>query len=152
MELFQRGEIYKNRIDLSKQLNQTFLKYWSYLGSVSHNPDISKPFFHMKSGKFWHLMMNPGFESILAAKIKLKTFAEVKRSVAYAYLDEDLFDFLHDEALRKSLQAVLVGRWFPGRLSDVKKIAATDDVLEPPAYFVEAYDTYVSVLTETTPD
>ena len=148
LELFERNEIQQNRIYLSKQLNQTFLKYWSYLGSANHHPDISRPFFHMKSGKFWHLMMNPGFESILAAKIKLKTFAEVKRAVAYAYLDEDLFDFLRETQLRESLLAVLVGRWFPGKLDDIKKISKTDDFQDPPAYFIEAYALYMGRLNE----
>jgi hypothetical protein len=32
----------------------------------------------MKSGKFWHLVPNRGFEAVLAAKIKLKTLSEVK--------------------------------------------------------------------------
>ena len=54
MELFERGAMPENRIELTPQLNQTFLKYWSYLGSADHNPDISRPYFHMKSGKFWH--------------------------------------------------------------------------------------------------
>ena len=48
IELFERNAIAQNRIDLSPQLNQTFLNYWSYLGSASHNPDISRPFFHMR--------------------------------------------------------------------------------------------------------
>jgi putative restriction endonuclease len=82
MELFERNAIAQNRIDLSPQLNQTFLKYWSYLGSASHNPDISRPFFHMRSGKFWHLVPRPRFETVLAAKIKLKTMAEVKEAIA----------------------------------------------------------------------
>ena len=102
----------------------------------------------MKSGKFWHLMMNPGFEKILDEKIKLKTFSEVKRAVAYAYLDEDLFDFLQETSLRKSLLAILVGRWFPGRLEDIKKIARTDDFQNPPSYFREAYATYMDRLDE----
>ncbi|NER79456.1 MAG: hypothetical protein F6K42_07715 [Leptolyngbya sp. SIO1D8] len=148
IELFDREEIQENRIALSNQLNQTFLKYWSYLGSVNHNPDISKPFFHMKSGKFWHLMMNPGFESVLAAKVKLKTFAEVKRAVAYAYLDEDLFDFLIDASIRESLLATLVGRWFPGRLAEVNRILQLDEFQEPPGYFLEAYAMYMERLNE----
>ena len=148
IESFERGEIQENQIYLSEQLNRKFLKYWSYLGSANHNPDISKPFFFMKSGKFWHLMMNPRFERILDEKIKLKTFSEVKRAVAYAYLDEDLFDFLQETSLRESLLAVLVGRWFPGRLEDIKKIARTDDFQNPPSYFREAYATYMDRLDE----
>lgn len=148
IERFDRGEMPENRIDLSPELNQAFLKYWSYLGSADHHPDISRPYFHMKSGKFWHLVMNPGFESILAAKIKLKTFYEVRQAVNYAYVDEDLFDLLQDAPCRESLQAVLVARWFPGRLAEIQEIARTDEFQDPPGYFKDAYAMYIDRLKE----
>lgn len=131
-EFFAKDKIKKNRIYLTSQLNQAFLKNWSYLGSPSHNPDISRPFFHMKSGKFWHFIPNPGYEKVLSSKIKLKTLAEVKRVIKYAYLDEDLFDFLRDIKYRNGLLAVLVSRWFPGRLDEIQDILDTDDFRNPP--------------------
>jgi putative restriction endonuclease len=103
IELFERNKLSENRIYISPTLIATFLKYWSYLGSLNHNPDISRPFFHMKSGKFWHLMANRGYEKIISSGIKLKTFAEVNQAVNYAYLDEDLFDFLCTPKYRESL-------------------------------------------------
>lgn len=148
MEQFEQGEMAENRIDLSPQLNQTFLKYWSYLGSASHNPDISRPYFHMKSGKFWHLMPRPGFEKVLSAKIKLKTLAEVQEAIAYAYVDEDLFDFWQIPKYRESLRAVLVARWFPGRRLEIAQISQTDEFQDPPGYFREAYATYIERLKE----
>ncbi|NJL78879.1 MAG: hypothetical protein HC917_08605 [Richelia sp. SM2_1_7] len=148
MEQVERGQIQQNRIDLSPPLTQTFLKYWSYLGSASHHPDISRPYFHMKSGKFWHLVPKPGFETLLAAKIKLKTLAEVQQAIACAYVDEDLFDFWQTPKYRESLQAVLVSRWFPGRLAEVKKISQTDEFQDPPGYVGEAYAMYLDGLKE----
>ena len=148
IESFAKSRITGNRIELTESLNRTFLKNWSYLGSPDHHPDIARPFFHMKSGKFWHLYANPGFEQLLAAKIKLKTLAEVKQAISHAYLDEDLFDFLQGADYRESLLAVLVGRWFPGQLREVKKISQTDDFQDPPGYFREAYARYVDRLAE----
>jgi putative restriction endonuclease len=148
MELCERRILQQNYIELSESLNHTFLKYWSYLGSVDHYPDISRPFFHMKSGKFWHLVPNRGFEAVLAAKIKLKTLSEVKTAIHHAYIDEDLFDFLQEDDYRESLQAVLVGRWFPGQLGEVQAIAKTDQFLEPPRYFREACAIYINRLRE----
>lgn len=110
VEQIRREVIKTNEIRLSPELIQTFLKYWSYLGSFNHNPDISRPFFHMKSGKFWHLWANPGYVKLLSSKEKLKTLAEVKRAVKYAYLNEELFDFLQDPITRSSLITVLVAR------------------------------------------
>lgn len=142
MEMVERHTITENRIDLSPQLTQTFLKYWSYLGSASHRPDISRPFFHMRSGKFWHLVPRPGFETVLATKIKLKTMAEVQQAIAYAYVDEDLFDFWQMPQYQESLLAVLVSRWFPGRLAEIQEITRTDEFQDPPGYFNDACAMY----------
>lgn len=127
IEQIRREILTENKIYLSSELIQTFLKYWSYLGSFNHNPDISKPFFHMRSGEFWHLWANPGYVKLLSSKEKLKTLAEVKQAVKYAYLDEELFEFLQDPITRSSLVTVLVARWFPGKFQLVEEISQTDD-------------------------
>lgn len=131
IELFEKNAIPENKIYISTMLIATFLKYWSRFGSLNHNPDLSRPFFHMRSGKFWHLMANQGYEKVISSKIKLKTFAEVKQAVNYAYLDEDLFDFLSTQKYRESLTVVLVARWFPGRFEEIKKIVNTNQLQEP---------------------
>ena len=133
IEQIRREIITENKIYLSSELIQTFLKYWSYLGSSNHNPDISRPFFHMRSGKFWHLWANPSYAKLLSSKEKLKTFAEVKQAIKYAYLDEKLFEFLQDPIAKSSLAAVLVARWFPGKFELVEEISQTDDFRDPPA-------------------
>ncbi len=76
IEQIRRETITENKIYLSSELIQTFLKYWSYLGSFNHNPDISRPFFHMRSGKFWHLWANSDYIKLLSSKEKLKTLVE----------------------------------------------------------------------------
>jgi putative restriction endonuclease len=127
-EMFRNKEMIKNEIYLSHSLNYKFLKYWSYLGSESHNPDISRPYFHMQSGKFWHLMANPGYEKIVSSKAKLKTFSEVKKTVKFAYLDEDLFDLMNIQEYRSSFLTILVSRWFPGRHEEIEKIASSGEI------------------------
>ncbi len=122
IDLCKQGAISKNEIYLSSELTCTFHKYWNSLGSDQHHPDISRPFFHMRSGKFWHLWANPGFEKLISSKVKLKTLAEVKQAVKYAYLDEDLFEFLQEPLFRSSLITVLVARWFPERFEEVQQI------------------------------
>ena len=127
IELIKKGIIDQNKIYLSAELIETFHKYWAYLGSERHNPDISRPFFHLRSGKFWHLWANPGFEKIIASKVKLKTFAEVKQAIKYAYLDEDLLELLQEPAYRASLLIVLIQWWFPDKLDVVEQIMQADE-------------------------
>ena len=122
IDLFRKGTISTNEIYLSSELTHTFHKYWDSLGSDQHNPDISRPFFHMRSGKFWHLWANPGFETLISSKAKLKTLTEVKQAIKCAYLDEDLFKFFQEPLSRNSLITVLVARWFPGSFEEVQQI------------------------------
>jgi putative restriction endonuclease len=70
-------------------------------------------------------MANPGHEKTISSKIKLKTFAEVKRSVNFAYLDEDLFDLLHIEKYRNSFLLILISKWFPGKFEEIERIATS---------------------------
>ncbi|MCU0549410.1 MAG: hypothetical protein MUC48_08685 [Leptolyngbya sp. Prado105] len=140
IEQFRREIITENRIYLSSELIQAFLKYWSYLGSPTHNPDISRPFFHMRSGKFWHLWANPSYVKLLSSNGKLRTLAEVKQAVKYAYLDEDLFDFLQSPISRSSLITVLVARWFSGKFELVEEISQTDEFRDPPEYLRDGYE------------
>ncbi|MFG6097879.1 hypothetical protein SPB21_21615 [Leptothoe sp. ISB3NOV94-8A] len=139
IEHIQKHRIQENKIFLQPQLIHTFLKYWLYLGSNTHNPDISKPFFFMKSGKFWHLWPNRQFESVLSSKVKLKTFAEVKRVIKYAYLDEDLFELLQQPIPRENLLRVLVSKWFPGQIDNIFDIAAIDKLDDTESKVLEKY-------------
>lgn len=93
----------------------------------------------MRSGKFWHLWANPGYKKVISSKVKLKTFAEVKRAIKFAYLNEDLFEFLQKQSSRDSLLRVLVGRWFPGQFDLVEEISQTDELQDPPEYLRDGY-------------
>ena len=72
----------------------------------------------------------------------------MKEAIAYAYVNEDLFDFWQAITYRESLLAVLVSRWFPGRLAEIKEISLTDEFQDPPGYFREAYAMYIDRLRE----
>jgi putative restriction endonuclease len=122
IELIRVGSIKENKIFLLPELNDTFLMYWNYLGSNSHNPDISRPFFHLRGDKFWHLIPNPGFHQIISSKVKLKNFAEVKRAVKYAYMDDILFELLQNIVSRGSLVTILTQKWFRHKSEQVEKL------------------------------
>lgn len=121
IELIQRGVITENKIFLCPIIIDCFLKNWSYLGSSDYHPDISQPFFYMRSGKFWHLMPNRGFEDIISSKVKLRGVRALNQAIKYAYLDEDLFDLLQEDRYRLALIAVLSVKWFQGDTARVQK-------------------------------
>ncbi|MGA7935752.1 MAG: hypothetical protein WCA35_19535, partial [Kovacikia sp.] len=89
--------------------------------SENHYPDISRPFFHLRGDKFWHLIPNRGYRKIIASKAKLKTFTEVKQAVKYVQVDDALFELLQDPLSRTSLTTILVQKWFGHKLDQYRQ-------------------------------
>ncbi len=116
IELIKSGLIHQNQIYLSEELVTTFSEVWKYLGSETHKPDISRPFFHLRGDNFWHLIPNRGYRKIITSKVKLKTFTQVKQAIKYAYIDDALFELLQDPLSRDSLRVILVHKWFSHKL------------------------------------
>lgn len=105
IELIEQGQISENKIVLSPELAEAFLKYWTQV--TVRKPNISLPFFHLKSEGFWYLHANPGYETALRVASQLKTASRVRKVIAYASLDDDFFCLLtnpHDrEVIRQKL-------------------------------------------------
>lgn len=57
IHLIKSREIETNRIFLSQQLIKSFLETWLYLGSETHNPEISLPFFILEVINFGTLYL-----------------------------------------------------------------------------------------------
>ncbi|MFN6559952.1 MAG: HNH endonuclease [Nostoc sp. ChiSLP01] len=107
IDLITRGVINDNQIPVSEELIQTFERYWSILGSKSYKGGLHYPFFHLQSEGFWHLVFKPEFKGL-----QPKTTNKLKEAVEYAYLDNELFNFLQDEFLRQELIDSLVTTFF----------------------------------------
>lgn len=122
IEHIKQGLITQNQIYLSEELIATFIKVWSYLGSEHHYADISRPFFHLRGDKFWHLIPNRGYRKIITSKVKLKTFAEVKQAVKYVQMDDALFELLQAPLSRASLTTILVQKWFSHKLDQYNQL------------------------------
>lgn len=126
IEQIAQGKIQQNRIFLSPELISTFLKYWSYLGSGFHRSDISLPFFHLTSDRFWHLVANPGFEAAIAAKNRPRSLEMLRAAVSYARLDDQLFELLQERVARASLITVLVQKWFAAKEREIQDLLRID--------------------------
>lgn len=122
IHLIEAQIIKENRIYLKNELIETFLQVWNYLGSENHVPETFRPFFHLRGDKFWHHVPNRGFRNVVTSKIKLKTFGEVKQAIKYAYMDDLLFEMLQNSTTRKSLETVLVQRWFLEKLPQYQQL------------------------------
>jgi len=121
IELISQGEIRRNQIPLSAELIATFLKLWSHLEAV-RKPDIGLPFYHLTSDGFWHYQMKLGFESLIAAKIKIRTPSTIRQTVEYAYLDVELWTLLQNSESRSVLTHVLIDSWFSDKTQDIEQL------------------------------
>ncbi len=95
IQSIEKGEILKNQIDISPQLIARFRDNWNlYVKSNLFRPNFFLPFFHLRSDKFWHLKTIIGKEISLSKSLSIGSFAQLKETVAYAFLDMELFELL----------------------------------------------------------
>jgi putative restriction endonuclease len=121
IEMIITGQITRNQIPFNAELIATFLKLWSHLEPV-RKPDIGLPFYHLTSDGFWHYQMKVGFESLIAAKVKIRTASTIRETVEYAYLDDELWSLLQNERDRSILTHTLISGWFSDRSQDVQPL------------------------------
>ena len=112
------GEIVENRIEITSELVARFKDNWNIL--VHNNffqPRFTLPFYHLvkNRGNFWHLQTIPGKEILLTSSFSVKSFAQLKEAVAYAYFDEALFALLAVTETREILYSFLLNTYFPTR-------------------------------------
>lgn len=120
IELIERGQIRENKIPLSPDLAEVFIKYWSKV--TDRRPNIALPFFHLKSDGFWHLHPNPGYEKALDIANRITTISRLREVIAYVSLDGDLFALLTDVDNREIIRQTLIHVYlldFKGRIEDL---------------------------------
>ena len=106
IELIERGQIQKNKIPLSPDLAETFMRYWSKV--TDRRPNIALPFFHLKSDGFWHLHPNAGYEKALSVTDRITAVSRLREVIAYASLDDDFFVLLTDTGDREIIRQTLI--------------------------------------------
>ncbi|AVH68620.1 HNH endonuclease [Nostoc sp. 'Peltigera membranacea cyanobiont' N6] len=121
IEMITTGQIVRKQIPLSAELIATFLKLWSHLEPL-RKPDIGLPFYHLTSDGFWHFEMKLGFESLIAAKVKIRTPSTIRQTVEYAYLDDELWSLLQNSESRSFLTHVLIDSWFSDKTQDIEQL------------------------------
>ena len=106
IELIERCQIQENKISLSPDLAETFMRYWSKV--TDRRPNIALPFFHLKSDGFWHLYPNAGYEKALDVVDRITAVSRLREVIAYASLDDDLFVLLTNANNREIIRQTLI--------------------------------------------
>ena len=128
IDAISQGLITENRIFISDDLIDTFKKYWSVLASDPFKgSDFALPFFHLKNGKykFWHLQFSSEYDGG-----RPQTIPKIRKDVDYAYLDQELFNFIQDTNSRKELIDSLINAWFTSSQKAIEEILKINQDLE----------------------
>lgn len=115
----EKNQISNNEIRITPELVAAFKDIWHKLvPDGCFTPNFSLPFYHLKSDGFWFLKILLSRELILTTSHSIKSFAQLKQVIDYAYLDDDLYEFLLNEHTRQILKQTLLDTYFPNEYLD----------------------------------
>jgi len=118
LDLFAKGQITQNLIEISSDLIELFTTYWNII-VPEHSGQIALPFFHLKSSGFWHLIALPGQEAVLKVSKSMDSLSSLQKMVYGAKLDENLFELFQIQEKRDELRAVLIRTYFAPDLHQI---------------------------------
>ncbi|MCY2685757.1 HNH endonuclease [Salinimicrobium sp. TH3] len=153
IQLIAKGIISRNRIFITHELILAFKQNWKILVETDHNPNFSLPFFHLKNEPFWYLVTKPGRELILTSSKSIKSFKNLKETIAFAEIDRELFLLLQEVPNQLWFEQLLLERYFPNYKSaylrpdrNYEEENIENEILNEPK---EAYQTHIQRLRET---
>ncbi|WP_428773132.1 HNH endonuclease [Vibrio sp.] len=101
MDLIQAGHIVSNQIKFNQVLKERFTHHFDNFAQGNDKNTPENPFFHLRSEGFWHLSYNDGYEEKNTSRYSPK-------AIAYAYLDDELFDYMKSYIVSNELKQALV--------------------------------------------
>ena len=150
IQLISRGEITNNRIFITSDLLLAFKQNWNRLVVTNHKRNFSLPFFHLRSEPFWYLVSRPGKEIVTTSSKSIKSFKNLKESIAYAEIDRELFLLLQEIQNQLWFEQLILDNYFPttrnlySRLEkNYEEEIIENQILNEPK---EAYQSYIQNL------
>ena len=107
MDLIQQGAITRNEFKFNSALTEKFKHHMEMMGSDSDRISPYLPFYHLKSEGFWHHSVFSGREATYQSLAKSNSEYLVKDTIAFVYLDQELFDYLKYPLTREQLKSAL---------------------------------------------
>ena len=125
------GEILENKIEISPLLVARFKDNWNRLVNTNiFQPNFALPFFHMQKEGFWKLKTYFGKEILVTSSHSIKSFSQLKESVAYSYLDSNLFALIQNPKTRDEIYRFITVKYFGKPETIHKQYGLVDEVTE----------------------
>lgn len=156
LQLIQEGGLKSNRIFITADLVLKFRTIWKQLVETDHVVNFALPFFHLRSEPFWFLVSKPGKNISLTKSKSIKSFKNLKETIAYAEIPKDLFLLLQNPLSQILFEQLLLDQYFSTFKSAYTKnqlsyeeSLITNEILNEPS---EIYQQQIRRLRETLED
>lgn len=126
LQLIRKGSIVSNRIFITPDLLLQFKTTWKQIVETDHVPNFALPFFHLRSEPFWFLVSRAGKNISLSSSKSIKSFKNLKETIAFAEIDRELFLLLQDPLSQLLFEQLLLENYFP----NTKTLYSSDEVSE----------------------
>ncbi len=110
LQLIRNGVITSNRIFITSDIVITFKSNWELLVNTGHTATFALLFFHLRSEPFYRIVFIPGMGQGVTS---ISSFAALKRIVAFAEIDQDLYNLMADPVHGQVIEDMLVNFYFP---------------------------------------
>ena len=155
LDLARAGGLQENRVYFAPPLLERYALFFAAVRTPTDHLNPYFPFFHL-AGKlrggqesFWQLCPKPGREAIVSAMPTARSFADITTNIAYAQLDEELFQLLRHEAALAALGETIANHWLDRGLQELRAIAAASGKVS--SYERSLRDGRVPTVTEAVP-
>jgi hypothetical protein len=108
LDLFEKHTVARNRIYFDAILRELFSHYFNYYRSSKDRDNPHLPFFHLCSEGFWHHRVRESQEIQYEQMTTSSGPGQIEKTIAYAYLDNPLYELLKHQATRDRLREVLI--------------------------------------------
>ena len=119
LDSIEEGTVTRNLVEITPELAELFGLYWSKMMSPEQRGSMAKPFFHLRSEGFWHLIAQPGYEDTLPSLNSVDSLARLRTLLVGARLDEALWSLVCASKARDALRATLIESYFAPEVGSV---------------------------------
>lgn len=129
LDLARAGALTRNCIYFAPPLLERYNAFFSAVQAPGDHANPYFPFFHLagrlRGGQpsFWHLRPLPGRETILQAMSTARSTRDITANVAFAELDQGLFDLLQDPVTLERLAETIATHWLDRGLPELRVLA-----------------------------
>lgn len=108
MDLIENGDLKNNSIEYSESLTKAFAVHFRELAAVGDSESSAYPYFDLRSEGFWHHRLKPGQSESYRRLTTVTSRSQIEQHIAYAYLDDELFELLDNQVVRELYRTALL--------------------------------------------